>query len=333
MYEVGEIVVESPHVAKGYFEQPLLSAIKFQGRTYHTGDAGRFLPNGEIELVGRDDRQVKVNGYRVEPAEIESVLMGHPTVARARVLKHQRGLGGESLTAYVEVPDERQRGALDVAEVRGLLVRHLPGYMVPSAICVLDDFPLTPNNKLDTARLPAPGEWAPLDHQPPQPLDAQERVVADCMEGVLGVTVSSPASSFFELGGNSICVIELLHRLEKTTGRMLSFKDVFETPTVAAIAGKLASAPSSTWPALSRSPSRAEYPLTSSQTRIWVQSHRTSYNVLASIDVRHRLEVRRLERAIHAVVARHEILRTRFVLRGDEVVQARVDPRPERARS
>ncbi|HEX3961501.1 MAG TPA: condensation domain-containing protein [Trebonia sp.] len=321
VYEVGEIVVESPHVAKGYLDQPLLSASKFQGAGYRTGDSGRFLPSGEIELVGREDRQVKVNGYRVEPAEIESVLMSHPAVARARVLRHEEGDGGEFLTAYVEVPDERQRRALDAADIRGFLTRNLPGYMVPSATCVLEAFPLTPNNKLDTARLPPPGEWVPLDRQPARPMNARERAVADCMEGVLGVAVSGPASSFFELGGNSISVIEFLHRMEKTTGFTLSFKDVFEAPTVAAVAARLASAPSSAWPALSRNPSRAEYPLTSSQTRIWVQSQRTSYNVLASIDVGGGLEPLRLERAIDAVVARHEILRMRFVVRGDEVVQ------------
>ncbi|WP_431911918.1 condensation domain-containing protein [Micromonospora carbonacea] len=327
VYEVGEIVVESPHVAKGYLGLPDLTADRFEATGYRTGDAGRFLPSGEIELVGRVDRQVKVNGYRVEPAEIESLLMGHPAVARARVLKHQGGDGGESLTAYVEVPDERQRAALDPADLRGLSVRNLPGYLVPSAIHVLDAFPLTPNNKLDTDRLPPPGGFAPPGQGSARPMNAQERTVAECMAGVLGVAPAGPASSFFELGGNSISVIELLHRLEKTTGLVLSFKDVFEAPTVAAIAAQLASAPAPTWPALARGPARTEYPLTSSQTRIWVQSQRTSYNVLASIHVVGGLEPRRLERAIDAVVARHEILRTRFARRGDEVVQ-RVVPAP-----
>ncbi|TDB84785.1 hypothetical protein E1264_23410, partial [Actinomadura sp. KC216] len=336
VYEVGEIVVESPHVASGYLGQPTLTADRFQGGAYRTGDSGRFLPNGEIELVGREDRQVKVNGYRVEPAEIESLLTTRPAIARARVLKHQGDDGGGFLTAYVEVPDESRRAALDPADLRAFLARSLPAYMVPSAISVLDAFPLTSNNKIDTAGLPPPGEQALLDRRPAQPMNARERAVADCMEGVLGVAVSSPASSFFELGGNSLGVIELLHRLEKATGLTLSFKDVFETPTVAAIAVRLASAPSSTWPALTRNPSRTEYPLTSSQRRIWVQSQRTPYNVLASIDVRDGLEPRRLERAIGAVVARHEILRTRFVVRGDdgaeggeggEVVQ-RVVPAP-----
>ncbi|MFE7644348.1 AMP-binding protein, partial [Streptomyces phaeoluteigriseus] len=285
VYEVGEIVVESPHVAKGYLGRPDLSAQRFRRAGYRTGDSGRFLPSGEIELVGRADRQVKVNGYRVEPAEVETVLMGHPAVARARVLKHRGGDGGESLTAYVEVPDERQRAALDPADLRDLLVRTLPGYMVPATTRVLDAFPLTPNNKLDTARLPPPGEPAPHDRAPARPMNDRERAVAECVAGVLGVAPAGPESSFFELGGSSISVIELLHQLEKTTGLTLSFKDVFEAPTVAAIAARLVSAPASTWPALSRGPSRDEYPATSSQTRIWVQDQRTSYNVLASISV------------------------------------------------
>ena len=321
VYEVGEIVVESSHVAKGYLGLPDLSAEKFQRAGYRTGDSGRFLPSGEIELVGRADRQVKVNGYRVEPAEVEMVLTSHPAVARARVLKHRGGDGGESLTAYVEVPDERQRAALEPADLRNLLVRTLPGYMVPATTRVLDAFPLTPNNKLDTAKLPPPGEPAPHDRRPARPMNERERAVAECVEGVLGVAPAGPESSFFELGGNSISVIELLHQLEKTTGLTLSFKDVFEAPTVAAIAARLVSAPASMWPALSRGPSRAEYPATSSQTRIWVQDQRTSYNVLASIHVGGGLEPRRLERAIDAVVARHEILRTHFALRDGGVVQ------------
>ena len=330
VYEVGEIVVGSPHVAKGYVGLPGLSAERFREAGYHTGDSGRFLPSGEIELVGRVDRQLKVNGYRVEPAEIETVLMGHPAVARALVLKQQRGDGGESLAAYVEVPDERRRAALDPEELRGLLVRNLPGYLVPSTTMVLAAFPLTPNNKVDRAGLPQPGEPAPAGPavarpMDARPMDARERTVADCMAGVLGVAPTGPTSSFFALGGNSISVIELLHRLERTTGLVLTFKDVFEDPTVAAIAARLAAAPAPAWPALSRSPSRAEYPLTSSQLRIWVQSQRASYNVLASIHVVGGLRPDRLERAVDAVVARHEILRTRFVVRGDEVVQ-RVDP-------
>lgn len=313
VYEVAEIVVESAHVAKGYLGLPALSARKFDGNAYRTGDLGRMLPSGEIELVGRADRQLKVNGYRVEPAEIETVLMGHPAVSRARVLKQQSD-SGESLAAYVEAPGERP----SPAELRGLLTRTLPAHLVPASIQVLNAFPLTPNNKLDTAKLPA---FAQHDDGPVRPMTERERAVAECMAGVLGVTPTGPESSFFELGGNSIGVIELLHRLERTTGLLLSFKDVFEAPTVAAIAARLVPATDAAWPAVSRRPARAEYPATSSQRRIWVQDQRTSYNVLASVHVAGGLDPRRLERAVDAVVARHEILRTRFAVRDDEVVQ------------
>lgn len=313
VYEVAEIVVESAHVAKGYLGLPELSARKFDGASYRTGDLGRLLPGGEIELVGRADRQLKVNGYRVEPAEIETVLLGHPAVSRARVLKQQND-SGESLAAYVEAPGDR----LNPADLRGLLARTLPAHLVPATIRVLDAFPLTPNNKLDTAKLPA---LARHDDGPVRPMTERERAVAECMAGVLGVAPSGPESSFFELGGNSIGVIDLLHRLERTTGLLLSFKDVFEAPTVAAIAARLVSATDAAWPPVSRRPARTEYPATSSQRRIWVQDQRTSYNVLASVHVAGGLDPRRLERAVDAVVARHEILRTRFAMRDDELVQ------------
>ncbi|MFD2467729.1 AMP-binding protein [Amycolatopsis silviterrae] len=312
VYEVGEIVVESAHVAQGYHGLPGLTAEKFAGTRYRTGDLGRFLPNGEIELVGRADRQVKVNGYRVEPAEAETVLLGHPSVTRARVRKHN-----DSLAAYVEIPDERQRAAVKPADLRALLAKTLPHYLVPATVRVLDAFPLTPNNKLDEARLPAP---VAADRRPARPMNELERAVAECVREVLGVAPAGPESSFFELGGTSLKVVELLRRLDRATGRTLSFKDVFEAPAIAAMAERLVPA---AWPALSRSPS-AEYPATSSQTRIWVQDHRTSYNVLASIDVPGGLDIGRLERAIDAVVGRYEILRTRFAVRDDELVQ-RVD--------
>lgn len=321
VYEVGEIVVDSPHVAKGYLGLPDLSSRKFLKTGYRTGDLGRYLPSGEIELVGRADRQVKVNGNRVEPAEIETVLTGHPEVTRARVLTHQDGDRGESLRAYAEVPDPRQRAALAPADLRDLLVRNLPTYMVPAVVHVLGAFPLTPNNKLDTARLSASGEPSPAAGAPVRPMNDRERAVAECVAGVLGVVPEGPDASFFELGGNSLSVIDLLHRLEKTTGLTLSFKDVFEAPTIAAIATRLGPASDSARPVLTRGPARAEYPATSSQTRIWVQDQRTSYNVLASVHVAGGLDPRRLERAIDAVVARHEILRTRFTARDAGLVQ------------
>jgi amino acid adenylation domain-containing protein len=320
-YEVGEIVAGSPHTAKGYLGLPDLSARKFLKTGYRTGDLGRFLPSGEIELVGRADRQLKVNGNRVEPAEIETVLTLHPAVTRARVLKHRDGDRGESLTAYAEVPDRSLRAALGPADLRDLMVRNLPAYMVPATVRVLDAFPLTANNKLDTLRLRAAAEPAPHATGPSRPLDDRERAVAECVEGVLGVAPSGPEASFFELGGNSISVIDLLHRLERTTGLTLSFKDVFEAPTIVGIAARLVSASASTWPVLSRGPARAAYPATSNQTRIWVQDQRTSYNVLASIHVGGGLDPRRLGRAIDAVVARHEILRTRFAPDDDGPVQ------------
>ncbi|MEU5259203.1 condensation domain-containing protein [Amycolatopsis sp. NPDC021455] len=326
VYEVGEIVVGSPHVAKGYLGRPELSAEKFREAEYRTGDLGRLRPDGEIELVGRADRQLKVNGHRVEPAELETVLAEHPAVSRARVVKYRAADGGEALAAYAEVPDERQRTALDPAELRALLARTVPAAVVPATVRVLGAFPLTPNNKLDTAKLPAPGEPVP-DERPVRPMTERERAVAGCMAEVLGVAPAGPGASFFELGGSSLGVVELLHRLEKTTGLTLSFKDVFEAPTVAAMAARLVPVTDSPWPVLTRRPSRAEYPATSSQTRIWVQDQRTSYNVLASIHVAGGLEPRRLERAVDAVVARYEILRTRFARREDEVVQ-RVDDRP-----
>ncbi|WP_320775622.1 condensation domain-containing protein [Streptomyces sp. CRN 30] len=327
VYEVGEIVVGSAHVARGYLGLPGLTAAKFPPGGYRTGDLGRFLPSGEIELVGRADRQVKVNGYRVEPAEIETVLTSHPAVTRALVRRHRGGDGTDSLTAYAEIPDERRPAAPDAAGLRDLLARSLPAHMVPAAVRVLGAFPLTPNNKVDTARLPPPGPPAPRDGRPERPLTERERAVAACVEDVLGVAPAGPETSFFELGGNSIGVIELLHRLERTTGLTLSFKDVFEAPTVAAVAARLAPARTGTWPELSRHPARPEYPATSAQTRIWVQDQRTSYNVLASAHVAGGLEPRRLARAVDAVTARHAILRTRFALRDDEVVQ-RVEDTP-----
>ncbi|NBH06011.1 AMP-binding protein [Amycolatopsis sp. SID8362] len=320
VYEVGEIVVGSRHVAKGYLGLPDLTAEKFRDGGYRTGDLGRFRPDGEIELVGRADRQLKVNGHRVEPAELETALAEHPAVTRARVVKYLAADGGEALAAYAEVPDERQRAAVAPAELRALLARTVPAAVVPATVHVLGAFPLTPNNKLDPARLPAPGEPGPGDG-PARPMTERERTVAECVADVLGVAPAGPEASFFELGGSSLSVIELLHRLEKTTGLTLSFKDVFEAPTVAAMAARLVPATDSTWPALTRRPPRAEYPVTSSQTRIWVQDQRTSYNVLASVHVTGGLELGRLERAVDAVVARYGILRTRFARREDELVQ------------
>ncbi|MEU9336647.1 AMP-binding protein [Streptomyces sp. NPDC048290] len=321
VYEVGEIVVTSPYVAQGYLGLPELTARRFPTGAYRTGDLGRYRPGGEIELVGRADRQLKVNGNRIEPAEIETVLATHPAVTRARVLTHRDGDHETSLAVYAEVTDAQRRARLDPAELRDLLVRNLPAAMVPATVRIVGAFPLTPHNKLDTAELRALGERTAPGPAPARPMNDREQAVADCVESVLGVAPARPDASFFALGGTSLSVVDLLHRLERATGVTLSFRDVFETPTIAAIAARLHSASAAPLPVLSRGPARAEYPATSHQTRIWVQDQRTTYNVLASVHVEGRLDPLRLERAITAVVARHEILRTRFALRDDTLTQ------------
>ncbi|WP_405861031.1 amino acid adenylation domain-containing protein [Streptomyces sp. NBC_00090] len=244
----GEVYVTGTGLARGYAHQPDVTAARFVadpygpagGRMYRTGDLARYRPDGVLEFDGRADAQLKVRGFRIEPAEVEAALTGHPDVAHATVTGD-----GERLIGYLVPPD------VDVAAVRAHAARTLPDYMVPSVFVTLDRLPLTGNGKVDRKALPAPGPSA-SDTAYVAPRDDREAALCAMFAEVLKAPRVGVHDNFFDLGGHSLLATRLLNRVRTRFGASLSVAALFESPTVAALTAHLGQAADRTRPKLRR---------------------------------------------------------------------------------
>jgi amino acid adenylation domain-containing protein len=247
----GELYIGGPGVARGYLNEPELTAQKFLPhplrpgtveRVYKTGDLGRFLPEGRIEFVGRADNQVKIRGFRIELGEVESVLAAHPTVAEATVLAIEQTKGEKKLVAYW-VPKTKDAPPPSYPEFRQFLQQRLPEYMIPTAFIPLPAFPLTPNGKINRQALPAP-DWTRPDadraYRAPQGLVELE--LTRLWEKVLGIQNISRHDHFFDLGGHSLLAIRLFSEIEQTFRQHLPLSTLFRAPTIASLAECLSQA-------------------------------------------------------------------------------------------
>jgi amino acid adenylation domain-containing protein len=238
----GELHIASVGLARGYLNRPDLTAEKFipnpfsnesGSHLYKTGDKARYLPDGNIEFLGRIDNQVKVRGFRIELGEIEALLSQHPGVRETAVIARVNSAGDNQLVAYI-VP--HQEPAPTVSDLRRFLKEQLPNYMVPSAFVMLCALPLTPNGKVDHKSLPAPDLNSLLQKSDfVAPGTPTEELVASIWAKVLGVEQVGINDNFFELGGHSLLATQLLSQVSDTCGVELPLSKLFEAPTVASI--------------------------------------------------------------------------------------------------
>jgi len=237
----GELYVGGAGIARGYLNRAALTAERFVpdpyggvpgARLYRTGDRVRWTRAGTIDFLGRADNQVKVRGHRIEPGEIETVLTRHPGVRQAVVAVRGEG-EAKRLVAWISAAGG---GAVPTAELRGWLRARLPEYMVPTAWVAVDGFPLTANGKVDRRRLPDPAPERPADATP---RSTSERTVAKVWEEVLGVAGVGVDDNFFESGGHSLLLARVQEKLRAVTGQPVSMVDLFEFPTVRALAAHL----------------------------------------------------------------------------------------------
>ncbi len=328
----GELYIAGAGLARGYLGRPGQTAERFVAcpfgapgtRMYRTGDLARWTAGGQVEFVGRDDGQVKVRGFRIEPGEIEAALTAGPEVADAAVLAREDRPGVRRLAAYV-VPAP---GAdIDPAALRARLAAALPDYMVPAAFVVLDALPLTGNGKVDRRALPAPGEDTAAYTAP---RTEAETVVAGILADVLGLNRVGIHDNFFELGGDSILSIRVTARLRSEFGVPLSPRVVFTAPTVARLAAQLPARPACgpAEPAeapIAPLPRDGVLPLSFAQQRMWFldefEGGRTEYVSPSAVWLRGPLDTAALDAAMTALVARHESLRTTFESRDGRGVQ------------
>ena len=230
----GELHIGGVGLARGYLNRPELTQEKFitnpfgTGRLYKTGDLARYLPDSNIEYIGRIDNQVKIRGFRIEIGEIEAALSQHGDVQICCIIAREETPGNKRLVAYVVL----QKGiTLTTGELRQFLSNKLPGYMIPNVFVMLESLPLTPNGKVDRRALPAPDLQQELSDYV-MPNTEVESIIAGIWQKALAVEKVGIYNNFFELGGHSLLLVKINHELQEELGLELSIVDMFNYPTI-----------------------------------------------------------------------------------------------------
>ncbi|AUX21618.1 hypothetical protein SOCEGT47_021040 [Sorangium cellulosum] len=343
----GEIYIAGAGVARGYLGRDELTAERFVpcpldeargARMYRTGDRARWLAGGELEYLGRLDHQVKIRGFRVEPGETEAALAAHPDVREALVLARDDGPSGRWLVAYLLV----RRRPIDEQALRAFVAERLPEPFVPSAFVALDAWPLNPNGKIDRKALPPPdradrpGEARRASGEARRaPATPTERALAGVWGEVLGRDGLGADDDFFSLGGHSLLAVQVVARARRLFGVELPLRAAFDAPTIAALAERIDRArraqPGAARRPLCPAPRGGDLPLSYAQQRLWfieeLEPGTALYNMPLALVLRGPLDRGALERSLAEVVARHEVLRTRFEARDGLPFQV-VDPAP-----
>ncbi|RBL90062.1 non-ribosomal peptide synthetase [Chitinophaga flava] len=320
---VGEICISGAGLARGYLNQPALTAEKFVShpfipgeRLYRTGDLGRWQPDGNIVYLGRKDDQVKVRGYRIELGEIETVLHRYPGVEAVVVTARAHGDGDKVLVAYVACKEP-----LDNVSLRSYLKSQLPDYMVPGYFVQLSALPLLPNGKINKKALPAPeGDQLSRGREYEAPRNELESRLADIWSELLGQEQVSVKDNFFELGGHSLKATRLSSRIYKAFEVKVTLKELFTHPVLEDLAGLIAGAQKSVVINIPVVPEQSSYVLSSAQRRLWVLSQfeegSIAYNMPGVFEFEGTVNIDALSQSFDTLIARHESLRT--VFRGTE---------------
>ncbi|MEH2128463.1 amino acid adenylation domain-containing protein [Nostoc sp.] len=329
----GEIYIGGVGLARGYFNQPELTKEKFitnpfnpKTLLYKTGDLARYLPNGEIEYLGRIDYQMKLRGFRIELGEIEAVLEQHSAVHQCVVMVREDGSGNQRLVAYLVA----ENAATD--ELRQYLRQQLPEYMIPNAFMFLAEIPLTPNGKVNRRALPTPDNTHLETSNFVAPRHPAEEVLAGIWTQVLGVNQVGIHDNFFELGGHSLLATQIISRIAKTLGVNIPLQSLFEFPTIAELAKNMQEASHQGVSTITPVPrdacgggSHRNLPLSFAQARLWlleqINPDSGIYNMPAAVHLVGELNVEALEESINEIIRRHEILRTSFTLIDGEPLQ------------
>ncbi|MEH1828477.1 MAG: amino acid adenylation domain-containing protein [Nostoc sp.] len=335
----GEMYIGGAGVVRGYLNRPELTPDKFipnpfsnkaNARLYKSGDLGRYLPNGDIEYLGRIDHQVKVRGFRIELGEIEAIISQYRAVRETVVVISEQSVDSQRIVAYI-VPQKEQ--TLTIPELRSFLEAKLPSYMIPAAFVTLEALPLTPNGKIDRKALPIPDTERPeLDNTFVAPGTPNEKILAEIWAKVLGIKQVGIHDNFFSLGGDSIRSIQV-QSLAREKGLSFSIQHLFQHQTISQLAKVLKTTELDVIKSEKSQPfslvSQADkqklsddiedaYPLSMLQMGMVFHSEyspeRTTYHDIFSYHLQATLDIQILQAAIQLLVNNHAVLRTSFQL-------------------
>ncbi|MEZ5563400.1 MAG: amino acid adenylation domain-containing protein [Gammaproteobacteria bacterium] len=336
----GELWIGGEGVACGYHGRPALTAGRFctdpfvqaaaggeaPPRMYRTGDRARWRSDGQLEILGRSDFQLKLRGFRIEPGEIEAALLSHSAVGAAVVVLREFA-GDPRLVAFMVSAAGGPKGEAGTEQLRAHLRERLPDYMLPAEFVWLPGLPLNPNGKIDRAALPAVPRAALGEARDDAPASPLETLLCALFADVLGRGPVGASEDFFALGGHSLLATQLIARIRDALQVELPLKTLFMRPTPAGIAASLPGAP--VVPQAAPQPSPAAHalaPLSPVQQRMWfldrLQPGSPVYNLVWTFRLRGVLDLKVLQAAVDALVARHAVLRTRFVESDGEPRQA-----------
>lgn len=318
----GEIYISGNGLARGYIGNQGLTDEVFiahpfiEGeRIYKTGDMGQMLPSGDIDFLGRIDYQVKVRGYRIECEEIESALI--EIGAKQAIVLSVEGRGSSFLVAYI-VGFQQQ----DAAQIKSDLGEKLPGYMVPSSIICVDEFPLNSNGKVDRKQLPDPIN---LKTEFISPTTESQIRIADIWEDILKVDKVGLEDNFFELGGHSLNAVRILSKVSREFNVRIKLSDLFNHPVLEAFTRLVEQSLKFEETSIPSGAVAPNYPLSNGQTRMWITQNMIpdnySYNMPQSYAYHGELNVKMLQKAMNLIVGEYEILRTQFSIIDGEARQ------------
>ncbi|MCK4261014.1 MAG: amino acid adenylation domain-containing protein, partial [Halanaerobiales bacterium] len=326
----GELCISGDNLARGYLNRPELTAEKFilnpfmqnGERIYRTGDLARWLPDGNIEFLGRIDHQVKIRGFRIELGEIENQLLKHDQVKETVVIERMDHNNYQYLCAYIVSDVE-----LSVSELQAYLSKELPEYMIPSYFVRLDKIPLTSNGKINRKALLEQAIEVNTGEGYVAPTNEIEKKLVDIWSEILGIDRIGIHDSFFELGGHSLKAMQVISKISKEMNVELPLREIFKTPTIKELAEYICLSEKKAYYAIEKLQENANgyYPVSSAQKRMFIvnqfEVNSTNYNMPGAMFIESDVDFERLEELFKALVKRHEPFRTSFEMIDGKVVQ------------
>ncbi|MGX5439996.1 amino acid adenylation domain-containing protein [Bacillus thuringiensis] len=326
----GELYIGGEGVARGYKNNKELTEEKFKSnafslgeRVYRTGDLVRWLPDGNIEFLGRIDNQVKIHGFRIELEEIEYHLLRQSNIKGAKVIAKEGIDGNRYLCAFITINELNEE--LNIDTVRELLAKELPGYMIPLYFVEMEKLPLTLNGKVDVKALPEPDLSKFIEGHYEAPRNLVEEKLALVWKDVLGIEKIGINHNFFEAGGHSLKAFSLISKIHKELNIEIPLKQIFNSPTIKGIGEYIKGKETSIYSTIKKAEEKQFYNLSSAQKRLYIlnqiEDSGITYNLPAVMQMKGHFQFDTFEKAFKALIDRHEAFRTSFVMIDGEPVQ------------